>query len=424
MNNNETIQDTISQNVAIDEKKSKKEIKAIKELPKKPDIPYAIVNRLLLLEQLKSVSIVTPTKSNLPVVTNIKLRCGVDAIEICATDLDIYISKLNNHKELIKETNIEVAGHEFEICIPPKIFIATLQNIDTEYIKIFYDAKSLSFKIETETGLYSICAETPEYFPAMTDIEVDENQVVVLNKDILLYAYKQVACAVCNYDLRPAMQAVKIEIDLHKIKAVATDAHRLMVTDFATPSLYVDDFLLVPSLFKLIEANLKTGDVSIYRAFNKMVIKNDTTRIIVNQINATFPVYGGLIPNPDKCIVSYTLINKELQHILKRMLIFIEKSFDASPVILNLQASKIIFEVLGDTRQSAREFLNAEAVANIDDSEFKIGLDAAKFYEICQQFDCEEVRLFFYLPGQPILILPIGQQGFNSQAILMPKMIA
>ena len=193
---------------------------------------------------LQKLSKITPTRSTIPILSNVLITTDNGSIIMRATDLEQTMI-------LTIPASIEKEGSSV---IP----VDTLLNIANELpdgrITLSVD-KKLNISIKSETGDYDLKGMSPEEFPAPP--ELDKQSPVIFSSELLKLIFKLTSFAISNDDLKPALTGVLFHFDQTSLTTVSTDGHRLArykIQDFDSGGFSGD--IIIPKKFLTLSKHL------------------------------------------------------------------------------------------------------------------------------------------------------------------------
>ncbi len=178
------------------------------------------VNREDLLPVLQATNNVVERRQTLPILSNLLITAENDPIQITATDMEV---------ELICElANAPVAGGSiavparklFDICraLPPDARM-TIESTDSK------------IKVSSGRSRFTLTAMNAQEFPSIGAFDAfDEFEIAASTLTDLL---ESTHFAMAHQDVRYYLNGLLLELEGNHIRAVATDGHRLALTDLA-----------------------------------------------------------------------------------------------------------------------------------------------------------------------------------------------
>ena len=165
------------------------------------------------LDALQVVSSAVPSRTTLPVLSNILLEVSEDKVEMRATDLDLAIATK-------ARANVKDPG---TLTVPAKKLLELVRKLPKEELKI--EAKDLTLNVGSKSGRYKFLCIRPEEFPVLPKVEADVE--VSLEPDLLERLIRRTIYSVSTDETRPALNGALFQIRDDELRVVATDGHRL-----------------------------------------------------------------------------------------------------------------------------------------------------------------------------------------------------
>src|SRR5262245_10110042 len=108
-----------------------------------------------LLQALQVVSNAVPTRTTLPVLSNILVEAHEDHVQLTATDLDLAISTR-------AKANVADAG---SLTVPAKKLFELVRKLPREELRV--EAKDLTLNVGSKTGRFKFLCIRPDEFPSV-----------------------------------------------------------------------------------------------------------------------------------------------------------------------------------------------------------------------------------------------------------------
>ena len=358
-----------------------------------------------LNKALQKIVSIVPTKTTIPILSNILLHLEDNNLTITGTDLEISIS-ITIPVETAEEGSITVSA---------RVFNEIVKEFPDIPLKISSD-ENKKITIVTEKGVYSITGQAVEDYPKIvTDAPVSSFDIAA---ETLFRLINKTSFAVSLDVLRPVLTGVYIEMFPDNIRFVATDGHRLAKCKYEDKSLadINTNLIIHPKALNLVMKTMEEGGdvVNISISQNHVVFKLDNNLIYAKLIEGQYPNYDRVIPtNNDK----YAIINKEmLISSLRRVAIFsnsITRQVRFALSERNLTISSEDIEIGGE----AKETIPIEYA----DENLEIGYNASYIIEMLRHIDTEAVKLEFKNPlSATILRATEDNENEDLMMLVMP----
>lgn len=375
-----------------------------------------------LIGAINKVITVTPTRSTLPILSNIFFSLEGKELTLIGSDLEVYI-----------EIKINVDGKsDGQVALPAKKLENLLTNLSGK--ELSFDLQN-GFKtiIKTKGGKWTLTGEDPNDFPMPAEVE-GSKEIDISGALITRYLPKAIHAASTD-ELRRSMNGVFFEIKKGEFKVVSTDGHRLVKiinnnfdysgekTNMLVP---IKTCQLMTRLFKS-KTSTEQGDsaegeeisesqkVSVF--FSNEFLKCSFGNITIHSrlIDDTFPNYESVIPNDNEKILK--VAKNELIGSVKRSIILSDQVTNKTSFSISESELKV---------RAANNEYGTDADETIDCSfteadEFEIAFNGKYLLEALQHFDSDELLFDFSTPLKASIIRPSEQrENEDLMMLVMP----
>jgi DNA polymerase-3 subunit beta len=374
-----------------------------------------------LISVINKVISVTPTRSTLPILSNLYFSLEGKELTIMGSDLEVYI-----------EIKINVDGKsDGKVALPAKKLESLLQNLSGKELTV--DLQS-GFKciIKTKGGKWTLTGEDPNDFPMPA--EVEDSKSIEFESSLLSRYLPKAIHAASSDELRRSMNGVFFEIKKGEFKVVSTDGHRLVKiikNDFnydgekATMLVPIKTCQLITKLFKspgkAVESETETDDTDAASDGSKVVINfsadflkcsYNNISIYSRLIDDTFPNYESVIPNDNEKILK--VAKGDITGAVKRSIIMSDQV-----------TNKTSFNIAGNELKvrAANNEYGTDADESVDCSftendEFEIAFNGKYLLEALQHFEGDELLFDFSTPLKASIIRP-SEQKENEELMML-----
>lgn len=262
-----------------------------------------IILRSNFKEGLELINKLGGENLNLPILKNFLIETTNNKIKLSATNLELAITNYISGKI------IEDGG----LTVPISIFTSIINNLQTERIDL--EIKNNNLIIKTDNYQAKIQGVPKEEFPIIPKINNSQNFIEI--PTILL---KQSLSSIINAaqisNIRPELNGILFNFQIHLIKLAATDSFRLTektLNNNQFKTNFQKQFQAIIPL-KTIQEFVRTtrkedGDKTfIYFDPNQVLFKNDDLEIISRLIDGEFPDYQTILPKSSEIKI---IINRE-----------------------------------------------------------------------------------------------------------------
>jgi DNA polymerase III subunit beta len=348
------------------------------------------ITRDNLQEGLVAVAAAVPTKTTLPVLSNILLEVTKDGLRLSGTDLDIAVS-----------TTVPASvDQEGAITLPAKKLVEIVRELPSAGIRV---AASGEQRVSLECGRsrFKLLGLSREEFPAFPAVKFDSSWKV--KSGDLQKLIGHVAFAASTEESRPILNGVLWELRPDRMRMVATNGHRLAKMDvpLSEGSAGTADLIVPPKALEQIRRLFSADElIEIARSENHLGFRSERTQVYTRLIEGPYPNYEQVIPRENDKVV--TADRPALTAALRRMSTVasdqthrIRMAFAAGACKLSVQTPD-----LGEAQE--------EIAVTYDGDTLEIGFNAAYMLEILKYMPTEEVRMTFKAPERAATCEPVG----------------
>ncbi|MBI4364916.1 MAG: DNA polymerase III subunit beta [Candidatus Latescibacteria bacterium] len=342
------------------------------------------------LNALQMVSSAVPSRTTLPVLSNILLEAAGDSIELRATDLDLTIS--TRAKASVKDIGA--------LTVPAKKLFELVRKLPKEELKV--DAKDLTMNVGSKSGRYKFLCIRPEEFPAIPTVTPDAE--LAIEPAVLERLLRRTIYSVSTDETRPALNGSLLQVKEGELRIVATDGHRLARAAWR-PKAGIETSpkgdVIVPlkalnQLLRLISGAAGPIRIGISKNHARFVI-GDTT-LTTKLIEGPFPNYEQVLPKQNN--KQLRIKREDLAQALERVSVFSDSL--TRQVKLSLRPNKVTLIVQTPDQGEATE----ELEASYGSDDLDIGYNAAYLLDILRTADCDEIEIKLNTPVTAGLVAP------------------
>jgi len=367
------------------------------------------VERAELVKSLSHVHRVVERRNTIPILANVLIRAGKNGLELKATDLDLEIVE-TVPAEVKQAGATTVPAHMiYDIVrkLPEGAQIELQSGTDRGSLALRAGRSRFTLQSLPEADFPDLAAgELPHRFSlATSDLKrlVDKTQFAISTEETRYYL---------NGIYLHAVEEKPV-----KLRAVATDGHRLAQVEMPAPKGangipgVIVPRKTVAEVQRLVEdggeeVGIELSPSKVRFSFNKVVL---TSKLI----DGTFPDYARVIPTAnDKTLV---VEKAEFAQAVDR--VSTVSSERGRAVKLSLASGKLTLSVTNPDSGSATEELEVE----YDSDALDIGFNSRYLLDITQQLEGEKAELKLADPGSPTLLR--DQDAAGALYVLMPMRV-
>jgi len=362
------------------------------------------ITRQNLHQGLNAVSASLPSRTTLPILSNILIEAGPDGVRMSGTDLDVGV-RVRVPAEVHESGSLTAPGKK-------------LQEIAKELSDHPVEVATRGDQIELRCGRshFKLNGLPADDFPALPDVGFDGGWTAS-GKD-LLSLIRHTAFAVSTEESRPVLNGVLWELRDGEMRMVATNGHRLArMTIPAGPSLEVTAQLIVPpaALQQVQRLVGEDEEVRVGRSGNHLGFASDATEVYTRLIEGTYPNYEQVIPKDNDRFA--TVHRKSLESAIRRVAAV--ASDQTHRIRLRFEDGKVEFNVLTPDLGEAHD----EIEVGFEGEPLTIGFNANYLLEVLRYVGTDEVRMGFKAPERAATVEPLmadGEEAPDYLCLVMP----
>jgi len=367
------------------------------------------IERAQLAKSLAHVHRVVERRNTIPILANVLLRAGKSSVELKATDLDLEIVETapGEAKQTGATTVPAHMIHDIVRKLPEGAQVELQSAADGTQLQVRAGRSKFTLQALPETDFPDLAAGemTHSFTIASADLKrlVDRTQFAISTEETRYYLN--------------GIYFHTIDAGGDKLRAVATDGHRLAQAEIAAPEGAKGMPGIIVPRKTVAEVQRLIDDageeVKIELSATKIRFSLGNAVLTSKLIDGTFPDYARVIPaGNDKTLV---VDKSEFMSAVDR--VSTVSSERGRAVKLALTDGKLMLSVINPDSGSAIEELEVEYGAEALD----IGFNGRYLLDILQQVGGEKARLKLADPGSPTLIEDM--EGDGALYVLMPMRV-
>ena len=361
------------------------------------------ITREQFQEGLQAVAGSVPTKTTLPVLSNILVEANHDGVRLSGTDLDIAVST-------IVPASVDQEG---SITVPARKLAEIVRELPNASIRITASGEQ-RVTIECGRSKFRLLGLPKDEFPAFPAVKFDGGWKATAGN--LQKLITHVAFAASTEESRPILNGVLWELRPDRMRMVATNGHRLARMDVptATAGGAQADLIVPPKALEQIRKLFSAEDeIEVARSENHLGFRSPTTQVFTRLIEGPYPNYEQVIPRENDKVM--TADKGAITSALRRMSIVasdqthrIRMAFANGSCKLSVQTPD-----LGEAQE--------EVTVTYEGDALEIGFNAAYMLEVLKYIPTDEVRMTFKAPERAATCEPVGWDDPASfLALVMP----
>jgi DNA polymerase-3 subunit beta len=345
------------------------------------------ITRERLQEGLVAVAASVPTKTTLPVLSNILVEASSDGVRLSGTDLDIAVSTL---------VPAEV-DEEGGLTLPAKKLLEIVRELPSAAIRVTA-AGEQRVHIECGRSKFKLLGIPKEEFPSFPPVDFADSWK--LTSSDLHKLIHHVAFAASTEESRPILNGVLWELRPDRMRMVATNGHRLAKMDVPISGGAASTDLIVPpkALEQVRRLFGPSDEIEIARSDNHLGFKHSATLVFTRLIEGPYPNYEQVIPRENDR--QATVDKHALSSALRR--VGVVASDQTHRVRLGFEGEMLNFSVSTPDLGEAQD----EIAIVYGGEKLEIGFNANYLLDILKSMPTDDVKLTFKAPERAATIEP------------------
>lgn len=361
------------------------------------------IEKEALLKPLQVVVGVVERKQTMPILSNILIEKENGKIKLTATDLEIQIT---NTIETDDDSSaaITVGGKKLQ----------DILRILPDQSKISIEVKENKAQIKSNKSRFNLQTLPAQDFPKLSN-QLQNTNKITLSQNALKLLLGSIQYAMAQQDVRYYLNGVLLGVEGNKLKAVATDGHRLAYNAITIEADLAKQEIIIPRKAVMELAKLLADDDSaIELEFSDQQLKTSFSgiQLITKLIEGKFPDYQRVIPDYSNHLsMNRTLVQQALQ----RAAILSNEKFRGVRFVLTEKNLSVI------SSNSEQEEAQVEIETDYHGEAIDIGFNVNYLLDGLNSINSEQAIFSFGSPNSSILITSPDNQEFRY--VVMPMRI-
>ncbi len=360
------------------------------------------IQRDEIYEAIQKVASVIPQRSTIAMTQNILFNAEGGQLELVATDLEITI--VSNVRAEIEEDG--------RIALPGRLIHDVIRELPNVPLT-FESSGTHRLILKSKFGEYKIGGENPEEFPRRP--QLNEIKEIVLPNEVLKRLIDKTIFACSSDELRPALTGVFFEIGHHKIRAVATDGHRLgMLTyeDEALPAESLNAIISTRALNFVLRNLEAQGLTALMLGSRHARFHMENTQLYARLIEENYVDYQRVIPKETN--FSMSIATNDFLASVRRVSLFSNPI--TAKVVLNISPDHVKIQAEDmDYGGEATE----EIPCDFSGENFSIGFNCRYLQTVLRHIDSDMTLMQLIRPDYAALIEPEDMPENETQLMLL-----
>lgn len=359
------------------------------------------LNRDQLLKPVQAVSGVVERRQTMPVLANIQIAAEDGRLMFTGTDLEV---------ELVSEglASVESGG---EITVPGRKLLDICKALP-EGADIQVELQGERLVIRSGKSRFTLSTLPAAEFPVVEDIQVQRR--FEIPQGMLRDLVENTQFSMAQQDVRYYLNGLLFEVSDNRIRAVATDGHRLALCEREVSLSDVGTHRVILPRKGVLELQKLLSDtdtpVEVALGANHLQVRVEGLQFTSKLIDGRFPDYERVIPRAGEKVVEADRLR--LRESLQRASILSNEKYRG--VRLELVPNALKIQAHNPEQEEAEE----EVEVGFDGEGMEIGFNVNYLLDALAALDCETVRIDLIDANNSCLIRDPGRD--DCKFVVMP----
>jgi|TARA_B110000259_G_scaffold56625_1_gene66817 DNA polymerase-3 subunit beta len=333
------------------------------------------LSREALLKPLQLVVGVVERRQTLPILSNVLLRLEQSRLSMTGTDLEV---------EIVGVTDIDATGEDGDVTVSARKLVDICRSLPDGAL---VDFSSSDGKATIKSGRSKFTLST---LPANEFPSVDEGEKSVefmVAGSVLKGLIEATSFAMAQQDVRYYLNGMLWELNDNKLRAVATDGHRMALCDGTCDVSVVEPITSIIPRKGIIELSrlLDENEVKVAMGSNHIRVTGGDYCFTSKLVDGAYPDYDRVLPKGgDKIVVGD---RAELKQAFGRAAILSNEKYRGVRILLSEGSIKMV------ANNPEQEEAEEEVSVNYSGEDLEIGFNVSYLLDVLSVITGAEVRI-------------------------------
>lgn len=334
------------------------------------------IKREDLLGPLQQVIGAVERRQTLPILGNVLLKSTSGDLSLTATDLEI---------EMVASVNAD-SSEDFQTTIPARKLLDICKALPEGSV-INFNIDDARVTLTSSRSRFALASLPPKDFPGLDEIEGQQSFSIAQDK--LKQLFERTSFAMAQQDVRYYLNGILLELTPGKIRLVATDGHRLALSETELDTgVDAEKQLIIPrkavlELGRLLDSS--DTEATCVLSQNHLRVETGSLVFTTKLIDGKFPDYQRVIPVDGNKTMA---VEREiLKQALGRISILSNEKYRG--IRLSLSSGNLSIQANNPDQEEAEEELQVE----YDEDEMEIGFNVTYLIDVLNVLDSKQVEV-------------------------------
>ncbi len=336
-----------------------------------------IINREQILPPLGQVIGAVERRQTIPILGNVLLSAAGGVLTLTSTDLEI---------EMVSTVEAVSPDEDFQTTLPARKLFDICKALP-ESSDIKFDIEGTRTTLTSARSRFTLASLPAADFPGLDEIDAQQSFSIPQSK--LKALLDKTSFAMAQQDVRYYLNGVLMELSGDSLKLVATDGHRLALSEYQTDiSISDEKQVIVPrkgvmELARLLDSSETPAKIVISQ--NHIRVEAGNLIFTSKLIDGKFPDYNRVIPVDGNKTMS---VDRELlKKSMNRIAILSNEKYRG--IRLSLTPGNLSIQANNPDQEEAEE----ELAVDYDEAEMEIGFNVTYLIDVLNVLQCDKVHI-------------------------------
>ncbi len=359
------------------------------------------ITREVLLKPLQQIIGAVERRQTMPALSNLLIRGSDQKLSITATDLEV---------ELVASLDMEIEDHG-ATTIPARKLLDICRSLPDQ-AKIAINSSNEKIKVSSGRSRFTLATLPADDFPTIDDLELDQN--VLIKEGEFKALIEKTAFAMAQQDVRYYLNGLLLELDAGQIRTVATDGHRLALSQLDHKSdIEGSRQIILPrkgvqELLRLLSNEDNEITVSIGK--NHLRVNLANLQFTSKLIDGRFPEYQRVLPEESDNRANIDKVS--LKQALARASILSNEKYKGIRLILDNNI--MVIQAHNPEHEEAEDEIEIEYTGE----RLEVGFNVVYLLDVLNAIESDKVEVIIQDANSSALIVSPESQA--SRYVVMP----
>ena len=333
------------------------------------------LSREALLKPLQLVVGVVERRQTLPILSNVLLSLEQSRLSMTGTDLEV---------EIVGVTDIDATGEDGDVTVSARKLVDICRSLP-DGAMVDFSSSDGKATIKSGRSKFTLSTLPANEFPSVDEGEKSVEFMVA--GSVLKGLIEATSFAMAQQDVRYYLNGMLWELNENKLRAVATDGHRMALCDGICDVSVVEPITSIIPRKGIIELSrlLDENEVKVAMGSNHIRVTGGDYCFTSKLVDGAYPDYDRVLPKGgDKIVVGD---RAELKQAFGRAAILSNEKYRGVRILLSEGSIKMV------ANNPAQEEAEEEVSVNYSGEDLEIGFNVSYLLDVLSVITGAEVRI-------------------------------